>query len=159
MYLQITSLEKLRQGALSERGGELTRAGQHDRKAAHKNQLTHALANPCLQWMGEPHFCSHCLCLLCSAGNGIRLGKKSWQGEGDQGIMLTCSGCSRLGSCFKETSSSPCPTRIRRRVHLPPCRSRREAMEGQNSPAVDEPWEGSDWRFLRRSWSACEGQG
>ena len=37
--------------------------------------------------------------------------------------------------------------------------STRGHVEGQDSPAVDEPWEGSDWHFLRRSWSACEGQG
>jgi hypothetical protein len=158
MYVQITSLEKLRQGALCERGGELTRAGQHDRKAAHKNQLTHALANPCLQWMGEHTIPYHCLCLLCSAGNGIRPGKKCWQGEGDQRIRLTCSGRSMLGCGFKETSPSPCPTRIWRRVHLPPCQSRREALEGQDSRAVDEPWEGFDWRIRKDSCVSCTGR-
>ena len=35
----------------------------------------------------------------------------------------------------------------------------RPCMEGQDSPAVDEPWEGSDWRIFRRSWSTCDGQG
>ena len=48
-----------------------------------KTSSRHALASLCLQCMRWPHFCSYCLCLLCSAGNGIRPGKKSWHGEGD----------------------------------------------------------------------------
>ena len=60
----------------SERGGELTRAGQHDRKTTHTNQLHYPLAIHHLQCIVWPYFCSHCLCLLCSAGNGIRPGKK-----------------------------------------------------------------------------------